>query len=133
MPLALPRPRQVTIAASMIVAGSAAVVLTVFQQIAGLHSIDTRDTVEKMLGEPPFDTMGVSVDRILDIIRVLSMVAAACATATAILGWQVLHRSKSARIALSVLAVPLFITGIGTGGILSTAVAVAIVLLWLQP
>jgi hypothetical protein len=133
MATALPRPRQVTIAAAMIMAGSAAVVLTVFQQIAGLHSIDTRDAVERTLSEPPFDGLGMSVDRILDVIRVLSMVAAACATATAILGWQVLQRSRSARIALSVLAVPLFVTGVGTGGILSTAVVVAVALLWLQP
>ena len=37
----------------MIMAGSAAVVLTVFQQIAGLHSLDTRDAVERVLSELP--------------------------------------------------------------------------------
>jgi hypothetical protein len=133
MASALPRPRQVTIAGWMIMAGSAAVVLTVFQQIAGLHSIDTREAVQRVLAQPPFDGIGMSVDQVLDAIRVLSMIAAACATATAILGWQVLQRSKSARVALSVLAVPLLVTGLGTGGILSTAVVVAVLLLWLQP
>ena len=116
----------------MIVAGSAAVVLTVFQQIAGLHSIATRETLERVLAQPPFNGIGMSVDQVLEVIRVLSMIAAACATATAILGWHVLQRSKSARVALSILAFPLFVTGIGIGGIMSTTVAVAIVLLWLQ-
>ena len=133
MESALPRPRQVTVAGWMIIAGSAAVVLTVFQQIAGLHSIDTREAVERVLGQPPFDGLGMSVDEVLSLIRVLSMIAAACATATAILGWHVLQRSRSARVALSILALPLFVTGLGTGAILSTAVAVAVVLLWMQP
>ncbi|GAB7002722.1 hypothetical protein JCM18899A_01930 [Nocardioides sp. AN3] len=117
----------------MIVAGSVAVVATVFQQIAALHSIDTRDAMGRVLDQAPFDASGISVDDLLGVIKVLSMIAAACATATAILGWQALQRSKSARIALSVLAVPLFLTGVGTGGVLSTVVAVAIGLLWLQP
>lgn len=133
MASALPRPRQVTIAGWMIVAGSVALVLTVFQQIAGLHSIDTREAVARVLSEPPFDGLGMGVDRVLEVIRVVSMVAAACATATAILGWQALQRSRSARIALSVLAVPLFLAGMGTGGVLSTVVAVAVALLWMQP
>lgn len=130
---ALPRPRQVTIAGWMIIAGSAAVVLAVFQQIAGLHTIDTREGVERALDGPPFDGTGLTVDEVLGVVRVLSMVAAACATATAILGWHVLQRSKSSRIALTVLAVPLFVTGIGTGGLLSTVVVAAVSLLWLQP
>ncbi|SFB89504.1 hypothetical protein SAMN04487968_102194 [Nocardioides terrae] len=114
-------------------AGSAAVVLAVFEQIAALNSIDTRDSIENVLGEPPFDGLGMTADDVLGLVRVLSMIAGACATATAILGWQVLQRSRPARIALSILAVPLFVTGFGTGAILSTAVAAAVGVLWLRP
>jgi hypothetical protein len=117
----------------MIMAGSAAVVLTVFQQIAGLHSIGSRDAVGRVLDSPLLDGTSLTVDDVLGVIRVLSMIAAACATATGILGWQVLQRSRSARVVLSVLAVPLFLTGMGTGGVLSTFVVVAVLLLWLQP
>lgn len=130
---ALPRPRQVTIAGWMVMACSVAVVLTVFQQIAGLHTLDTREAVQRLLDAPPFEGTGLSVDEVIGVVRVLSMVAAACATATAILGWHVLQRSKSSRVALTVLAVPLFVTGLGTGGLLSTAVLAAALLLWLQP
>jgi len=112
---------------------SVAVVLTVFQQIAGLHTLDTREAVQRLLDAPPFQGTGLSVDDVIGVVRVLSMVAAACATATAILGWHVLQRSKSSRVALTVLAVPLFVTGLGTGGVLSTAVLAAALLLWLQP
>jgi len=133
MATAHPRPRQVSIAGWVIMAGSAAVVLAVFEQIATLNSLETRDAIDKVLGEPPFDGLGMSADDVVGVVRVLSMIAAACATATAILGWQALQRSRVARVALSVLAVPLFVTGFGTGGVLSTAVAAAIGVLWLRP
>lgn len=129
----LPRPRQVTLAGWAIMAASVAVVVTVFDQIAGLRSLETREAVADAISGPPFDGFGLSVEDVLSTVRVLAMVAAACATATAILGWQALQRSRSARLALSILAVPLFVTGLGAGGILSTVVAVAVATLWFQP
>jgi len=61
------------------------------------------------------------------------MVAAGCATAAAILGYQVLRRSRSARLALTVIAFPLFLTGMVTGGFVSSVVAASAAMLWLQP
>ena len=55
-------------------------------------------------------------------MRVMAMVGAACAAASAILGWQVLQRSRGARVALSLLAVPLFVTGLAGGGVVSAVV-----------
>lgn len=130
---ASPRPRQVTLAGWVIIVASLVLVVTVWQQIATLHTLTTRDAVESVLGEPPFDALGLDVEDVLAWIRVLSMIAGACATATAILGWQALQRSKGARVALSVLAVPLFLSGFGSGAVLSTAVALAVAWLWLQP
>ena len=49
------------------------------------------------------------------------MVAAGCATAMVVLGYQTLQRSRGARLALTVLAVPLFISGLATGGYVSSA------------
>jgi hypothetical protein len=51
----------------------------------------------------------------------------------AILGYQTLQRSRGARLALTVLAVPLFVSGLATGGYLSSAVAAAVGTLWLGP
>lgn len=128
-----PRPRQVTLAATLIMAGSVLVVLTVFDRIAGLHTIETRESIEKFLAEPPGNDLGLGVQGVLDILRVFGMVAAGCATAAAILGYQVLQRSRSARLALTLLAVPLFLSGMVTGGFLSSVVAAAAVMLWFQP
>lgn len=127
------RPRQVTFAAWLIMVGSAIVVAMVFDQVAGLHTLETRQSVEKFLAEPPGADMGVGVDGVITAIRTFAMVAAGCATAAAILGYQVLRRSRSARLALTVLAVPLFLTGMVTGGFVSSVVAASAAMLWLQP
>ena len=61
-----PRPRQVTFAAGLIMVGSVFVVLTVFERIAGLQSLETQQSVEKFLSEPPGDGLGIGVQGVLD-------------------------------------------------------------------
>ena len=85
-PATPPRPRQVTLAATLIMGGSVLVVLMAFDRIAGLHTLETRESIEKFLAEPPGDDLGLGVEGVLDILRVFGMVAAGCATAAAILG-----------------------------------------------
>lgn len=127
------RPRQVTLAAWLIMVGSIIVVAMVFDQIAGLHTLETRQSIDKFLAEPPGADLGIGVDGVIVMLRTFAMVAAGCATAAAILGYQVLRRSRSARLALTVLAVPLFLTGMVTGGFVSSVVAASAFMLWLQP
>ena len=122
-----------TLAAWLIMVGSAIVVAMVFDRIGGLHTLETRESVERFLAEPPGADLGIGVDGVITVLRVVSMVAAGCATAAAILGYQVLRRNRSARLALTVLAVPLFLTGMVTGGFVSSVVAASAVMLWLQP
>lgn len=122
-----------TLAAWLIMVGSLVVVAMVFDRIGGLHTLETRQSVERFLAEPPGADLGIGVDGVITVLRVVSMVAAGCATAAAILGYQVLRRSRSARLALTVLAVPLFLTGMVTGGFVSSVVAASAVMLWLQP
>src|SRR4029453_13458828 len=132
-PATPPRPRQVTLAATLIMGGSVLVVVMAFDRMAGLHTLETREAIEKFLAEPPGAALGLEVQGVLDILRVFGMVAAGCATAAAILGYHVLQRSRGARLALTLLAVPLFLSGMVTGGFLSSVVAAAAVMLWFQP
>ncbi|GAB6984630.1 hypothetical protein [Nocardioides pyridinolyticus] len=128
-----PRPRQVTMVGWLTMLGSVFVVLLVFDRVSGLHTIETRESVERFLAEPPGSDLGVGVDGILSIMRTLALVAGGCATAAAILGWHVLQRSRSARLGLTILAVPLLVAGMVTGGFVSSLVAASAVMLWLQP
>jgi hypothetical protein len=130
---AAPRPTQVTIAAAMVMAGSVVVVLTAFERIAGLRSADTREGVEEFRGTALGEWLGLDLEGTLSLLRVLTMVAAACATAAAILGYQVLRRSRPARLVLTVLAGPLFVGGVAVGGFLPAVVVGSIIMLWFQP
>jgi hypothetical protein len=113
--------------------GSVLVILSVFAQIGSLDSLDTRRGIEELLANPPLDALDLEVTSVLDVVRLLATVTGALAAATAILGWQVMQRSRSARLALTVLAVPLFLLGFVTGGFATSLVAAAAVILWLQP
>jgi len=126
-----PRPTQVTVAAWMIMVGSVFVVLLVWDRIAGLHSLDTRKALQPLLDDRRVKDAGISITDLLALIRVVSMIAAVCATAMAVLGYQTLQRSRGARLALTVLAVPLFVSGLATGGYVSSAVAASVGTLWL--
>ncbi|MGH3362742.1 MAG: hypothetical protein ACRDOM_09835 [Nocardioides sp.] len=127
------RPRQVTMAGWTAMIASGLVVVAVFETIAGLNTIETREAVERFLAEPPGDGLGLGVTGALTALRVTAMVAAGCAAATAILGFHVLKGNNGARIGLSVLAVPLFLTGLVVGGFLAALVAASATVLWLAP
>lgn len=127
------RPRQVTVAGWLIILGGIAVVVTAYQQMAALHSLATRQWVQSMLADPALQGTGVGVGAVLTVLHVLALVSGACAAASVVLGWHALHGSRSARVVVSVLAVPLLLAGLGGGGLFSTVVAVAALLLWMPP
>jgi hypothetical protein len=127
------RPGQVTLAGWLIIIGSVFVVITAFETISGLHTVEVRESVRRALREPPANGLGIGTETGLTILRVLAMIAGGCAAAAAILGWHVLQRHRGARLALTVLAVPLLISGFAAGGFMSTIVAVAAIMLWTPP
>jgi hypothetical protein len=127
------RPRQVTLAGWLIVVGSVLTVLSAFERMSGLHSLETQEAISDFLAQPPGDGLGLSVDGAQSLLRVLALVAGATAAAAAILGFQVLSRSRSARVALTVLALPLFVAGMAVFGFLAALVVISVVMLWLQP
>jgi hypothetical protein len=127
------RPSQVTVASWMIMIGSVFVVLLGWDRIAGLHSLESRQALQSVLDNPGVKGSGLRVDDLMLVVRILAMVAAGCATAMVVLGYQALHRSRTARVVLSVLAFPLFVGGLAVGGFVSSGVAAAVVTLWLGP
>ncbi|MFT4083008.1 MAG: hypothetical protein QM638_10510 [Nocardioides sp.] len=128
-----PRPSQVTLASYLVIGGCALAVVRVFETIRSLHSLETRQSVSDLLADAPFSGSGLSVGDVLDAIHVLALVAGACAVTAAILAGYVLRGDRRARVALSVVAVPLLLAGLSTAGFSSTFAAAAVVLLWLQP
>ena len=135
------RPPHVTVASVIVIVGSVFVVLQMWDRIAGLRSTDTRTTLAAYLADSRLGDAGVDLAQLTDIVRVAAMAAAGCATAMLILGWQVTRRSRSARLALSVLAGALVVTGMVSDWFVESVAATfwaggigaAVVTLWLGP
>lgn len=120
-------------AAWLIIIGSVFIVLMAFQQVATLGSIESQEAAEQFISTSPGSGLGLTVDDVQRMLRLLSFIAAGCATAAAILGVQVLKASRSARLVLSFLAPVLLISAIAPAGFSAALVVAAIVMLWVQP
>jgi hypothetical protein len=135
------RPPHVTIASGVVIAGSALVVLLMWDRISGLESLDTRTTLATYLVDSRLGHAGLDLSQLTMIVRVAAMATAGCATAMLILGWHVTKRSRSARLALTVLAGALVVTGLVsdwfvesvTATFWACGVGAAVVTLWLGP
>lgn len=128
-----PRPRQATVAGWLVVLGSAFSVLTAFEVVSGVRSLDTREAIDDFLRDAPGSGLGLDVESAVVALQVTASVAAVCAVMTAVLGVFALRRDRHARLGLTVLAVPLFVSGLALGGFMTSLVAAAAALLWLSP
>ena len=126
------RPRQLTMAGCFVVGGSLLLLVSVFDSVANLNSVDTRDEVAQVLsaGGAGFD---LSVGQALTVMRAGLTVAGVCAAAAAVLGVFVLQRSTGARLALTIVAVPILLTAPLTGGLMGALVAASTAVLWSGP
>lgn len=126
------RPPHVTLAAVIAITASVMVVMSAWGRISNLRSLKTRESVEEFLAGPGAG-LGLGHEDVLLVLHVSAVLAAVCAAAVAVLGWFVMQGDKAARIALTVAAVPLFLTGLLIGDFASSFVGAAAVLLWIQP
>jgi hypothetical protein len=120
-------------AGGFVIGGSVFLVLSIFDTFSGLHSVEMRDEIDKVLSSPTGEGLGLSVSDALAVMRVGLMLAGACAAAAAVLGVYALQRNRAARLALSILAVPILITAPLTGGLMGALVAAATLMLWSGP
>lgn len=113
--------------------GSLLLVLAAFETVAGLHTLETQASIRAALDQAPLSGSGIGFESVRGAMHVAALVLGGCATAAAILGYQVLRRDRTARLVLTVLAVPLVVAGIATDPFLAPMVGAAIAMLWLQP
>ena len=128
-----PRPRQVTTAAIIGAVGGALLVLSLFDSVGRLQTVEMRDAVEEFLAEPPGDGLGVSVAWVLDALHVVMLVNGALAAVATVLAVYLFWGHRGARIGFTVTAGILVFTSPFSGGVLAVLLAVAAVMLWSRP
>lgn len=127
------RPPQVTLASGIVMFASFIVLVSAWERISTLGSLESQTAIQEFLAEAPFSSLGLDVTSASEILRIMCMVAAASACATAILGWFVRTPDRSARLGLSIFAVPVFVAGLPAGGLAGSFVAAGAVMLWVMP
>jgi hypothetical protein len=127
------RPPQVTLASGIVMFASVVVLLTAWERVSTLGSLETQQAIRDFLGEAPFSSLGLDVNSTTQILRISCLVAAAGACATAILGWYVRKPDRAARLGLSIFAVPVFVSGLPAGGLAGSFVAAGAAMMWMMP
>ncbi len=127
------RPPQVTLASGIVMFASFMVLVTAWEQVSTIGSLETQDSIRDVLAESPFSSLGLDVSSASDLLRYACMVAAAAACATGILGWYVRKPDRSARLGLTIFAIPVFVTGLAAGGLAGSFVAAGAAMLWMAP
>ncbi|MCL2543252.1 MAG: hypothetical protein FWE71_12450 [Nocardioidaceae bacterium] len=128
-----PRPGQATFAVWLIVGGSLLAILTAWQRISGLHSMEMQQELARLAKGWSFGGTPASVSTLSRVMQVLCLIGGGAAAAAAVLGFQVLKRSASARIALTALLPAVVLGWLGTAGYFEPLVMAGIVTLWLPP
>lgn len=127
------RPSQVTVACWVAVIGSALLVLTLFDSAGRLRSVEFRDAVEEFLATPVGAGLGLDVQQIVEILRVLMLVSGAAAAAALVLAIFVLQRHRGARIGYTIAAVIVMVTAPASGSLFPVMLAFAAMMLWTKP
>jgi hypothetical protein len=125
-----PRPTQVTVAAGVAAAGSALLVVTLFDSVSALQTVGVRQDIAQALAQSGHP-WGLGVADAIRVIRDLMLVAGGAAAAATVLAVYTLFRHRSARIGLTVAAAIMLLTVVS--GVFGLVVAAATAMLWSRP
>ncbi len=138
----LVRPSQVTMSAWMALVGSLLLVVTLFDSVSRLRTVEFRESITEFLSTQPGSGLGLDIAQVVEFLRVLMLVSGAAAAAAAVLAIYVLQRHKAARVGLTVAAAALVLTlataaaipdAPVSGGFLPVMIAFAAISLWTKP
>lgn len=130
---AYPRPSQVTVAGWSLIGGSALLLPAIFDAVANVRSVDTREALRRSLETGAFRSLGLTLEQLTELMHQALVVGGAAASVSLILGWFVLKGDKAARVVATVAAVPVLLGSMFAGGLLGALVAAGAGMLWTGP
>ncbi|MGA8994479.1 MAG: hypothetical protein WB441_09250, partial [Nocardioidaceae bacterium] len=124
------RPRRVTVGAGLALTGCVLLIFSMLDSMARVRSVDTREGVTDFLSRPPGSGLGLEVDQVMTVLRLMVFVTGGLAAAGAVLAVYVLLRHRAARVALTVTAVLLVVSSMFGSLLLPLMVAFGVMLVW---
>lgn len=107
-------------------------VFKLMDTMAGTRSLQARESVTKLMSQPPYDGLGLTTDQMLGVWRVVVLVAGALAAACLVFAVYLLRRHQGARIGFTVAAAALALS-IPAVGVLPVILLAAAAGLWSEP
>ena len=117
----------------MAAVGSAFLILSLFELMSNVRSIEIREAIEEFLASPLGAGMGLDVDGTTELLRGLALLTGAAAAAAMVLAIFVLQRNNAARLGFTIVAVPIALTAPLSGGFLALMIVFAATMLWTKP
>jgi hypothetical protein len=130
------RPRQVSLAGSLTIAGSGMVLVLLVYTMSQLNSAEMHDALQTEVDRFRDTPSAFSLDTALTVVRYGIMAGAVLSSTALVLGVYVLRRHRASRVALTILGSFVAIwplLGGPVGWMLSAYIASAIGLLWTRP
>ena len=124
------RPRRATVAGVTATVACLLLVVSLFDAMTQIGSLQTQSSVRGFLSKPPGDGTGLSVEGAISLLRGVVLLNGALAAAGAVLAGFALRRHRGARLGLSVVAVLMMFSASFVAGFLPVVVAVAAGMLW---
>lgn len=115
------------------VVGCALLVLTLFDEVARLRTVEYRDAIDDFLSTPPGNGLGLESTQVVELMHWLMLFSGAVAAAALVLAVYVLQRSRAARVGYTIAAVAIVLTAPVSGGLAPVLVAFAAIMLWTKP
>jgi hypothetical protein len=111
----------------------ALLVMTLFESISQVRSIEVREGIEEFLSTPPGNGLGLTVAGAIEILRALMLFTGAVAAAATVLAIYVLQRHQAARIGFTIAAGTIMLMAPVSGGFLPVMIAFSAIMLWTRP
>jgi hypothetical protein len=123
------RPRQVTTAVVVAVVGCLVLVIGLFDTLGRLRTPAMREAIDEFLGQAPGDTLALTTEQVVSMLRTLAFFSGALAAAALVCAVFALQRHRGARVGYTVAAGLLLLT-VPVAGLMPFFLVAAAILLW---
>lgn len=126
------RPPQVGFGGFLMIGAGLGLVWACFSRVSQLHTISSREEVERELKLQDWDRF-LDVQSALTVIQWAATITAACAIGIALLGIYVLRSDRKSRLAATLLLLPMFLPALLIDPLMTGLITMGVVFLWLTP
>lgn len=127
------RPQQVSFGAGTVIAAGAIHVLSSFDEMRGLRTVDSKDRIREIIESAGNSGLTLTSGEVLDLMHIGVLVSAAAAAGAVVMGIYALRRHRGAPITLAGLSILVLLGSVFTDPVMGMVLAAGTAMLWTGP